>query len=82
MDLPAVIGEFYKMAEEAGRKREELPLTSFGVVTGVFSMSRATNTTAMGITVTIVATCTAEAWSSARWKKNCPSVMPSRDSDR
>ena len=31
MDLPAVIGEFYKMAEEAGRKREELPLTSFGV---------------------------------------------------
>ena len=31
MDLPALVDEFYKMAEEAGRKREALPLTSFGV---------------------------------------------------
>jgi probable F420-dependent oxidoreductase len=31
IDLPALVGEFYKMAEEAGRKREDLPLTSFGV---------------------------------------------------
>ena len=31
MDLPALVDEFYKMAAEAGRSREELPLTSFGV---------------------------------------------------
>ncbi len=31
MDQPALVDEFYKMAAEAGRSREELPLTSFGV---------------------------------------------------
>ena len=34
MDLISVIPEFYRMAEEAGRKREELPISNFGVKVG------------------------------------------------
>lgn len=40
MDLPAVLPEFYRMAEEAGRKREELPISNFGVKLGDDSIAK------------------------------------------
>ena len=40
MDLISVIPEFYRMAEEAGRKREELPISNFGVKVGDDSIAR------------------------------------------
>ena len=40
MDLISVIPEFYRMAEEAGRKREELPISNFGVKVGDDSIAK------------------------------------------
>tara|TARA_B100000768_G_scaffold114358_1_gene105865 strand:- start:3279 stop:3590 length:312 start_codon:yes stop_codon:yes gene_type:complete len=38
-------------------------------------------TTSIGIIVTIVATCTTEAKSSAQWNKNCPNAIPIIDNN-